>query len=114
MTNSYVIDGFKLLFGNLTTLEANRTGYFNFEGSADNSTWVSLTTGFIWADTTSPNGTNLSNQTTDTDIGATFNLGGVQTRLFTNTVAYRYYRFMGKSGNWNDSPYYREICFKVG
>ena len=114
LTNSYTIDGFKVFLTGLTTLETNRIGYFDFEGSADNSTWVSLTTGFIWGDTTSPNGTNLQAQTSDSDLSETFPSVSIQTKLFTNTVAYRYYRFMGTSGNWNDNPYYCEICFKVG
>ena len=42
-----VIDGFKVFLTDLTTIESGRIGYFDFEGSADNSTWVSLTTGFI-------------------------------------------------------------------
>jgi len=112
--NSYTINGFKLFNSGSTTLEAGRIGYFNFEGSNNNSTWTTLTTNFIWCDNTSPDGINLMNQTSDADLIETFPATSIQTKLFFNTTAYRYYRFIGTSGNWNSSPYYNEICFKVG
>ena len=112
--NSYTINGFKLFNSGSTTLEAGRIGYFNFEGSNNNSTWTTLTTNFIWCDNTSPDGINLMNQTSDADLLETFSSVSIQTKLFFNTTAYRYYRFIGTSGNWNSSPYYNGICFKVG
>ena len=112
-TSSFVIDGFKLFSSNLTNLRVDNIGYFNFEGSANNSTWVPLTTGFIWCDITSPDGTNLEAQTSDADLNETFNPVAIQTKLFTNNNTYRYYRFIGISGNWNSSPYFNEVCFKI-
>lgn len=113
LISSCKITGFKLFLTGLTNLEVGRIGYFNFEGSTDNSIWVPLTTGFIWGDITSPYGTNLEGQTYDFDLNQTFSSSAIQTRLFSNSTAYRYYRFIGTSGNWNDSPYYNEICFKM-
>ena len=113
LASSYTIVGFKLFSTGLTNLEVGRIGYFNFEGSNNDSTWDVLTTGFIWSDITSPNGTNLEAQTYDFDLNETFSSVAIQTRLFSNSTAYRYYRFIGTSGNWNSSPYYCEVCFKI-
>ena len=60
------------------------------------------------------NESKLMAQTSDSYLSESFAATSIQTKVFTNTTAYRYYRFMGTSGNWNDSPYYCEICFKVG
>ena len=112
--NSYVIDGFKLFNTGLTNLQAGRIGYFSFQASTDNTNWTSFLSDFIWCDITSPNGTNLTAQTSDSDLGVSFSSQDIQIRLFTNISAYRYYRFLGLSGNWNDSPWYNEVCFKIG
>ena len=113
LASSYTIVGFKLFVTGLTNLEVGGIGYFNFEGSNNNSTWDVLSSGFIWADITSPNGTNLEAQTYDFDVNESFSPLAIQTRLFSNSTAYRYYRFIGTSGVWNGSPYYCEVCFKI-
>ena len=113
LTSGYTIVGFKLFLSGLTNLEVGGIGYFNFEGSNNDSTWDVLTTGFIWGDITSPNGTNLEAQTYDFDVNESCSSLSIQTRLFSNSTAYRYYRFIGTSGVWNASPYYHEICFKI-
>jgi hypothetical protein len=51
-----------------------------------------------------------------TDIGATFTLGGtvqVQTSLSGNLSGYRYYQMIGVSGNAVNTPWTREIEFKI-
>ncbi|MBI5065614.1 hypothetical protein HZA97_05240 [Candidatus Woesearchaeota archaeon] len=53
-----------------------------------------------------------------TDIGATFTLGSDATQTITtlsaNTNGYRYYRLLGVSGTASDGPYTNEIEFKIG
>jgi len=51
------------------------------------------------------------------DIGGTFVLGDttpqIQTSLNGNTSAYKYYRLLGVSGNFQNNRYIREIEFKI-
>ena len=52
------------------------------------------------------------------DIGGTFNFGVVATQiqdsLYGNTIAYRYYRILGISGNLTNGPNICEYDFKIG
>lgn len=67
-------------------------GTWKWQGSPDNTTW--------------------------TDIGSSFTLGGdpqhVQTQLSGNGTAYRYYRLLGVSGSTSSSPWLHEVAFKIG
>jgi hypothetical protein len=66
-------------------------GTWKWQGSNDNSTW--------------------------TDIGSSFALGGVATQTITtlsgNTSTYRYYRMLGISGNSSSNPWLYEFEFKI-
>lgn len=70
---------------------ADTHGSWKWQGSNDNSSW--------------------------TDIGSSFTLGGAttqtQTQLNGNAASYRYYRLLGVSGVTNDIPYTTEIEFKI-
>lgn len=50
-----------------------------------------------------------------TDIGVAFTLGGAtlqtQTQLSGNVTGYRYYRLLGVSGNFSDTPWNQEVEF---
>ncbi|MDO8639969.1 MAG: hypothetical protein Q7R33_00320, partial [Nitrosarchaeum sp.] len=67
-------------------------GTWRWQGSDDNSNW--------------------------TNIGDTYTLGGstdqLQTTLSGNTTGYRYYRMLGVSGTFSNSPWIEEIEFKIG
>jgi hypothetical protein len=57
-----------------------------------------------------------NDDSTYTDIGSSFTLGGtaqVHTQLNGNSTAYRYYKLVGVSGSASSSPYTREIEFKL-
>lgn len=66
-------------------------GTWKWQGSSDESTW--------------------------TDIGTSFALGGVATQTLTalngNTTAYQFYRIIGVSGSTSNSPWIRQFEFKV-
>lgn len=66
-------------------------GTWKWQGSTDNSTY--------------------------TDIGSTFTLGGVATQTITtmsaNTTSYRYYRLLGVSGSANGGPWIYQFEFKI-
>lgn len=69
----------------------NSNGTWKWQGSLDNSSW--------------------------TDIGNNFTLGGVstqiQTELSSNVDSFRYYRLLGVSGTASGAPYLQEITFKI-
>lgn len=69
----------------------NSHGSWKWQGSANDSDW--------------------------SDIGSAFTLGGAATQLQTelngNTIAYRYYRLLGISGNASNTPVLYEIDFKI-
>lgn len=66
-------------------------GTWKWQGSNDNSSW--------------------------TDIGSTFTLGGAlsqtHTQLNGNTTAYRYYRLTQTAGTTNSGPFLQELTFKI-
>lgn len=70
---------------------ANTHGTFKWRGSNDNSTY--------------------------TDIGSSFTLGGATTNTLTslngNQTAYRYYKLEGVSGTTSGSPWWEEFEFKI-
>lgn len=70
---------------------ADTHGTWKWQGSNDNSTY--------------------------TDIGSSFTLGGATTQTITtlsgNTTAYRYYRLIGISGSANPAPYIYQVDFKI-
>jgi hypothetical protein len=85
--NLYVIDEVKY-YQELTTSH----GTWQFQGSLDNSAW--------------------------TNIGSSFVMGGITVQTITtmsgNSTGYRYYRFLGSSGNQSSVPYVYEFEFKIG
>lgn len=66
-------------------------GVFNWQGSNDDTSW--------------------------TNIGGNFTLGGATTQINTtmsaNTTSYQYYQMLGISGSTSSGPYNQEIEFKI-
>jgi len=91
MGSSYnkVINSFRLYLGN-----GIGCGVWKFQGSNDNSNFTDLLSSFTWQ------GTSGSGQSFYSDFD------------FTNTTKYRYFRFVGVSGNISSSPYQNSIMLK--
>jgi len=91
MGSSYnkVVNSFRLYLGN-----GNGCGVWKFQGSNDNSNFTDLLSSFTWQ------GTSGSGQSYYSDFD------------FTNTTKYRYFRFVGVSGNLSNSPYQNSIMLK--
>ena len=102
------ITGFKLISSNPDTAKS-----FDFQGSTNNSTWVSLST-FIYLDVASSVQVGAYQIVPDTDY--TNDKGGevtVSTHLVSNSNAYQYYRMLGVSGSTSGGPYEYEKLFKI-
>ena len=105
---SQIITGFKIISSN-----ADSAKVFDFQGSTNNSSWISLGN-FIYLDPTSSIMVGSGEIIPDTDFVNDFgNPVPVDTHLFNNNTAYMYYRMMGISGTTTGSPYEYEILFKV-
>ena len=105
---SQIITGFKIISSN-----ADSAKVFDFQGSTNNSSWISLGN-FIYLDPTSSIMVGSGEIIPDTDFVNDFgNPVPVDTHLFNNNTAYQYYRMMGISGTTTGSPYEYEILFKV-
>ena len=91
MGSSYnkVVNSFRLYLGNGTAC-----GTWKFQGSNNNSDFTDLLSSFTWQ------GTSGSGQSYYSDFD------------FTNTTQYRYFRFVGVSGNVSNSPYQNSIMLK--
>ena len=101
------ITGFKIISSNADTPKV-----FDFQGSTNNSSWVSLGN-FIYLDPPSTIMVGSGEIIPDTDFVNDFgNPVPVDTHLFNNNTAYQYYRMMGISGTTSGSPYEYEILFK--
>ena len=87
----------------------------------DFATWKRITEALWSQDATQTHGTwkwqGSDNASSWTDIGASFTLGGSTaqtiTTLSANILAYRYYQLIGVSGTASDSPWLREVEFKI-
>ena len=105
---SQIITGFKIISSN-----ADSAKVFDFQGSTNNSSWISLGN-FIYLDPTSSIMVGSGEIIPDTDFVNDFgNPVPVDTHLFNNNTAYQYYRMMGISGTTTGSPYEYEILFKI-
>ena len=99
------ISGFKIIGGTDTPKT------FDFQGSTNNSTWVSLGT-FIYMDASTSVNINSGETVPDTDY-VSDGSATVSTILISNATAYQYYRMYGVSGTTSGGPYELEILFKV-
>ena len=99
------ISGFKIIGGPDTVKT------FDFQGSTNNSTWVSLGT-FIYMDASTSVNINSGETVPDTDY-VSDGSATVSTILISNATAYQYYRMYGVSGTTSGGPYELEILFKV-
>ena len=102
------VTGFKIIPSGTDTPKT-----FDFQGSSNNSTWVSLGT-FIYLDTASTVMVGNGQIVPDTDfVNDKGNPVPVDTHLVTNGTAYQYYRMFGVSGTTSGSPYEYEILFMI-
>jgi hypothetical protein len=91
MGSSYskIVNSFRLNTGNNASC-----GVWKFQGSNDGTNYTDLLSTFTWQGTVGSN----PNAYTDFD--------------FTNTTQYRYFRFVGVSGNVSNSPYQNSLMLK--
>ena len=102
------VTGFKIISSGTDTPKT-----FDFQGSTNGSTWVSLGT-FTYLDPAFTVMVGGGQIVPDTDF---VNDSGypvpVDTHLVSNATAYQYYRMMGVSGTTSGSPYEYEILFMI-
>jgi len=106
LSTAQKITGFKIICGSPDTAKI-----FDFQGSTNNSTWVSLGS-FIYLDVSLSVDVINGQTITDTDY-VSDGSGVVSTHLINNATAYQYYRMYGLSGTTSGGPYELEILFKV-
>jgi hypothetical protein len=85
---NYWIDNFKIYYNGTF----NGDGTWKVQGSNDGSNWTDVSSNFTWGGSAA--GTEFSVDLIDS--------------------GYRYYQFLGVSGNMTDGYYQREITFKIG
>ena len=102
------ITGFKIIPSGTDTPKT-----FDFQGSTNGSTWVSLGT-FTYLDPASTVMVGGGQIVPDTDfVNDKGNPVPVDTHLVTNGTAYQYYRMLGVSGTTSGGPYEYEILFMI-
>lgn len=95
-----VLTGIEYYIGNNTMLDLNAVT--KIQGSNNGSTWVDMSPPAEYTKTT-PNNT----------LGVISSGLYTHTFLWTNTVAYKYYRHLGVSGGANPTPYVYELYFQT-